>query len=144
MAYVDGFLIPVPTKNLAAYKKMAQKAGEGWMAHGALDYKECVAEDMIAEGMSSTFPKALKTKPSETVVFSWIVYASKADRAKIIKKVMADPRLEKMMDPNNSPFDPTKMLYGGFDVIVDMKPEKKTAAKKAVKKKTAAKKKARR
>jgi uncharacterized protein YbaA (DUF1428 family) len=134
----------VPTKNLAAYKKMAQKAGEVWMAHGALDYKECVAEDMIAEGMSSTFPKALKTKPSETVVFSWIVYASKADRAKIIKKVMADPRLEKMMDPNKSPFDPTKMLYGGFDVIVDMKPEKKTAAKKAVKKKTAAKKKARR
>jgi uncharacterized protein YbaA (DUF1428 family) len=144
MAYADGFLIPVPTKNLAAYRKMAEAAGKVWMEHGALDYKECVAEDMTAEGMSSTFPKALKTKPSETVVFSWIIYASKADRAKIIKKVMADPRLEKMMDPNKSPFDPTKMLYGGFDVIVDMKPEKKAAAKKAVKKKTAAKKKARR
>lgn len=144
MAYTDGFLIPVPTKNLTAYRKMAEAAGKVWMEHGALDYKECVGEDMTAEGMSSTFPKTLKTKPSETVVFSWIVYASKADRNKIIKKVMADPRLAKMMDPNKSPFDPAKMLYGGFDVIVDMKPEKKAAAKKAVKKKSAAKKKSRR
>lgn len=145
MAYADGFLIPVPTKNLAAYRKMADAAGKVWMEHGALDYKECAGEDMTAEGMDSTFPKALKTKPSETVVFSWIVYASKAERDRIIKLVMADPRLAKMMDPKKSPFDPSKMLYGGFDVIVDGAPAaapKKAKAKKAPpKKKTPAKKK---
>lgn len=145
MAYADGFLIPVPTKNLAAYRKMSEAAGKVWMEHGALDYKECVGEDMTAEGMSSTFPKTLGTKPSETVVFSWIVYASKAERARIIKKVMADERLAKMMDPKKSPFDPTKMLYGGFDVLVDMAPSAapKRAKAKAAPKKTAKKKKAR-
>jgi uncharacterized protein YbaA (DUF1428 family) len=145
MAYADGFLIPVPTKNLAAYRKMAEAAGKVWMEHGALDYKECAGEDMTAEGMDSTFPKALKTKPSETVVFSWIVYASKSERDRIIKLVMADERLAKMMDPKKSPFDPTKMLYGGFNVIVDMLPAKaaakKAKAKKAPPKKSAAKKK---
>lgn len=143
MAYADGFLIPVPTKNLAAYRKMSEAAGKVWMEHGALDYKECAAEDMTAEGMSSTFPEALKTKASETVVFSWIVYASKAERNRIIKLVMADERLAKMMDPKKSPFDPRKMLYGGFNVIVDMAPAAKRAkTRKTLSKKTAKKKKA--
>lgn len=141
MAYADGFLIPVPTKNLAAYKKMSQKAGEVWMEHGALDYKECTGDDMNAEGMSTTFPQLLKLKDDHTVVFSWIVYASKAERKRILKLVMADPRLAKMMDPKNSPFDPKQMLYGGFSVIVDMAPiaapkraKKKAPPKKAKKK----------
>ncbi|MGD9981281.1 MAG: DUF1428 domain-containing protein [Hyphomonadaceae bacterium] len=144
MAYVDGFLIPVPTKNLAAYKKMSQKAGVVWMEHGALDYKECAGDDMDIEGMSTSF-KTFTSKSSETVVFSWIVYASKAERARILKNVMADPRLNDMMNAKNHPFDPKKMLYGGFNVIVDMAPNAAPKrAKKAVKKKPAVKKKARR
>lgn len=149
MAYTDGFVIPVPTKNLPAYRKMAEAAGKVWMEHGALDYKECVGDDLNAEGMLTTFPKAMKAKSSESIVFSWITYASKAERDRIIKLVMADPRLAKMMDPKKSPFDPSKMLYGGFNVIVDMAPNagpKRAAAKKKAtpKKKTAAKKKSRR
>jgi uncharacterized protein YbaA (DUF1428 family) len=141
MAYVDGFLIPVPTKNLAAYRKMSQLAGEVWMAHGALDYKECVGDDLSPEGMTATFPNTLKTKTDHSIVFSWIVYASKADRTRILKKVMADPRLQASMDPKKSPFDVKKMLYGGFDVIVDMAPAKKAARKAPPKKKIAKKKK---
>ncbi len=142
MAYADGFLIPVPTKNLAAYRKLSQQAGEIWMEYGALDYKECVGDDMNVDGMSTSFPKAMKLKNKETLVFSWIVYASKADRKRILKQVMADPRLDGMMDGKNAPFDPNKMLYGGFDVIVDMAPAKAPAKKAAAKKKTARKKKA--
>lgn len=146
MAYTDGFLIPVPTKNLAAYRKMSQMAGEVWMDHGALDYKECVAEDMNAKGMKQTFPQALKLKSDHTLVFSWIVYASKAERNRIIKVVMKDERLSGM-SMETSPFDPTRMLYGGFDVIVDMAPsaaaKKKKAVKKAMPKKAAKKKKSR-
>ncbi len=149
MAYVDGFLIPVPTKNLAAYKKMSQKAGGVWMDHGALDYKECAGDDMNAEGMGTrtTFPKALKINSNETVVFSWITYASKAERTRILKGVMADPRLADMIAGKNSPFDPKKMLYAGFNVIVDMAPNvapKRSAARRAMPKKKTAKKKARR
>jgi uncharacterized protein YbaA (DUF1428 family) len=130
MAYVDGFLLPVPTKNLAAYRKMSQKAGEVWMEHGALDYKECAGDEMNIEGMgaATTFPKTLKLKAGQTVVFSWIVYASKAERNRILKKVMADPRLEKMMDPKNPPFDHKQMRYGGFEAIVDMAPAKRKKA----------------
>ena len=144
MAYADGFLIPVPTKNLAAYRKMSQKAGVVWMEHGALDYKECAGDDMAPEGVSATFPQVLKAKGDHTIIFSWIVYASKAERKRILKLVMADPRLAKMMDPKNSPFDPKQMLYGGFDVIVDMAPNvaPKRKAKKAPPKKAKAKKKA--
>lgn len=133
MAYADGFLIPVPTKNLAAYKKMSQKAGAVWMEHGALDYKECTGDDLAPEGTTATFPKMLNVGDDYTVVFSWIVYASKAERKRILKQVMADPRLAKMMDPKQSPFDPAKMLYGGFSVIVDMAPNvaPKRKAKKA-------------
>jgi uncharacterized protein YbaA (DUF1428 family) len=139
MAYVDGFLIPVPTKNLAAYRKMSQKAGEVWMEWGALDYKECVGDDLIPEGMgasatSATFPNTLKLKSDHSVVFSWIVYASKAERKRILKQVMADPRLTAMMEGKDHPFDPKRMLYGGFNVIVDMAPNaapKRAKAKKA-------------
>lgn len=129
MTYVDGFLIPVPAKSLAAYRKMAQKAGEIWMEYGALDYKECVGEELAPKGMVSTFPKTLKTKRSDAIVFSWIVYASKAERNRVMNLVMADPRLAKM--PSPMPFDLKRMLCGGFDVIVDMAPAaaKRRAAK---------------
>src|SRR5262245_53166071 len=145
MAYADGFLIPVPTKNLAAYRKMSQKAGEVWMEHGALDYKECAGDDMNADGMATTFPKALSIPDDHTVIFSWVVYASKAERKRILKQVMADPRLANMMGGKETPFDPKRMLYGGFSVIVDMAPAAapKRAKKKAPPKKVA-KKKARR
>jgi uncharacterized protein YbaA (DUF1428 family) len=113
------------------------------MEHGALDYKECVGDDLKAEGV--TFPKTLGVGDDHTVVFSWIVYASKAERTRILKKVLADPRMAKMMDPKNSPFDLARMLYGGFNVIVDMAPakapakaKKKAPAKKAAKKKKTA------
>jgi uncharacterized protein YbaA (DUF1428 family) len=138
MAYVDGFLLPVPTKNLAAYRRLSQKAGEVWMEHGALDYKECAGDEMTIKGMgtATTFPETLKLKAGHTVVFSWIVYASKAERNRILKKVMADPRLQGMMNPKDPPFDHKQMRYGGFDVIVDMAPAKR---KKAPSKKRAAK-----
>jgi uncharacterized protein YbaA (DUF1428 family) len=148
MAYVDGFLLPVPTKNLAAYRKMSQQAGEVWMEHGALDYKECVGDDLDVQGMTASFvtnsfPKMMKLKPGNALVFSWIVYASKAERTRILKKVMADPRLQA---PGKMPFDPKQMLYGGFNVIVDMAPNTtpKRVKKSAAKKKAAAKRKARR
>lgn len=131
MAYVDGFLIPVRAKNLAAYRKMALKAGEIWMEYGALDYKECVGDDLAAEGMTSTFPKTLKTKRGDAIVFSWIVYASKAERNRIQKLVMADARLAKM--PSPMPFEPRHMLYGGFEVIVDLAPAGRKRAAKAKK-----------
>lgn len=133
MAYVDGFLIPVPAKNLAAYRRMSRKAGDVWMEYGALDYKECVGEELAPKGMVSTFPKALKTKRGEAIVFSWIVYASKADRNRIVNLVMADPRLAKM--PSPMPFDLKQMLYGGFDVLVDMAPA--AAKRRSAKKKSA-------
>jgi len=137
MAYADGFLIPVPTKNLAAYRKMSQKAGEVWMDHGALDYKECVGDDLSHQSMTASFEKTLGLKRGESVVFSWILYKDRAHRDRVNKKVMADPRLAEMMNMKNSPFDPKRMNYGGFDVIVDMAPAK---ARKAPPKKKAAKK----
>lgn len=115
--YVDGFVLPVPKKNLAAYRSMAQKASKLWREHGALDYRECVGEDLnVKVGMP--FPKQLKTKPTETVVFAYIVYKSRAHRDKVCAKVMKDPRIAAMCDPENMPFDCAKMLYGGFQTIV--------------------------
>lgn len=137
MAYADGFLIPVPTKNLAAYRKMSEAAGKVWMEHGALDYKECAGDDLSQQSMTASFAKTLGTKRGETVVFSWILYKDRAHRDRVNKKVMADPRLAAMMDMKNSPFDPKRMNYGGFEVFVDMAPAK---AKRAPPKKTAAKK----
>jgi len=117
MAYVDGFLLPVPKKKIQAYRRMAQKAGKIWKEHGALDYKECVGDDLFIKG-TKPFPRQLKVKPGEAVVFSWIVYRSRAQRDRVNKKVMSDPRLANMMDPKAMPFDPKRMLYGGFKVLV--------------------------
>src|SRR4030042_5601470 len=104
MAYVDGFIVPVPKKNLAAYRTMARKAGKVWREYGALEFKECVADD-VKMGKWTSFPRSVKRKPNETVMFSYIVYKSRRDRDKINAKVMKDPRLAKMMDGTNVPFD---------------------------------------
>ena len=116
MTYVDGFVIPVPKKQLAAYKKISAKAGKIWKEFGALDYKECVGDDLKVK-WGTPFLKLAKAKPGETVVFSWITYKSKAQRDRINKKVMNDPRLK--MDGKSMPFDMKRMTYGGFKVFVD-------------------------
>jgi uncharacterized protein YbaA (DUF1428 family) len=115
--YVDGFVIPIPKKNLAAYKKMAATAGKVWMEHGALAYFECVGED-LTPGFGLPFPKLCKSKPDETIVFSFIVYKSRAQRDRVNKKVMADPRMAAACDPKNMPFEVKKMACGGFEAIV--------------------------
>ena len=121
MAYVDGFLLPVPRRNVEAYRRIARKAGKVWREHGALEYRECVGDDLNVKGMGITFPRRLKVKPGETVVFSWITYKSRAHRDKVNAKVMKDPRLAKMMnDPKAMPFDTKRMAYGGFKVLVDL------------------------
>ena len=117
MAYVDGFVVPVPKKNLKAYRAMARKASVVWKDHGALDYKECVADD-VKVGKWTSFPRSVKRKKNETVVFSYIVYKSRADRDRCIAKVMKDKRLAAMMDPKKMPFDGKRMIYGGFKVTV--------------------------
>ena len=119
MSYVDGFVMPVPEARLADYKKMAKVGAKVWMDHGALAYTECVADD-VKPGKVTSFPQAVKLKPGEVVVFSWIVYKSRRDRDKIMKKVMEDPRLAKYMDPKNMPFDGKRMFWGGFKPIVEM------------------------
>ncbi len=118
MPYVDGFIVPVPKKSLQAYRRMAQKAGKVWRDHGALEYRESVADD-VKVGKWTSFPRSVKRKPNETVVFSWIVYKSRGDRDRILKKVMKDKRLAKMMDPKAMPFDAKRMIYGGFKIMVD-------------------------
>lgn len=115
--YVDGFILPVPRKNIQAYRKMAQKAARVWRDHGALDYVECVADD-VKVGKVTSFPQSVKLKAGETVVFAWIVYKSRAHRDKVLKNVMADPRLKDMMDPRAMPFDGKRMIYGGFGVLL--------------------------
>jgi uncharacterized protein YbaA (DUF1428 family) len=116
--YVDGFLLPVPKKKVDAYRTMARKAGKVWRDHGAVEFRECVGDD-LNQKWGSNFPKLLKTKPSETVFFSWIVFKSRKDRDRINKKVMKDPRLAKMMDSKSMPFDMKRMAMGGFKVVVD-------------------------
>jgi uncharacterized protein YbaA (DUF1428 family) len=118
MNYVDGFLLPVPQKNLEIYRKMSQMAGKVWREHGALEYFECAGDDLKIAKVAS-FLKAAQAKPSETVIFSWIVYKSRAHRDKVNKKVMKDPRIANMMKDKDMPFDPKRMCYGGFKVIVD-------------------------
>jgi uncharacterized protein YbaA (DUF1428 family) len=120
MPYVDGFVVPVPKKNLDAYRKIALKAGKIWMEHGALEFKECVAED-VKPGKLTSFPQSVKLKPDEVVVFSYIVYRNRAARDKINKKVMEDPRLKSMMEGKDMPFDGKRMVYGGFETLVDLK-----------------------
>ena len=117
MPYVDGFVIPVPKKKLAAYRSMARKAGKVWREYGALDYKECVADD-VKMGKRTSFPRSVKKKPNETVVFSYIVYKSRAHRDKVNAKVMKDKRIAGMMDMSAMPFDVKRMVFGGFKVLV--------------------------
>lgn len=117
MPYVDGFVLVVPTKNIKAYKKLAAVGAKVWKEHGALEYRECVGDDMnVPCGLK--FPKLAKAKAGETVVFSWILYRSKADRNRINARVMKDPRLAASCDPKNMPFDVKKMSWGGFKVLV--------------------------
>jgi uncharacterized protein YbaA (DUF1428 family) len=118
MLYVDGYVLPVPKKNLKAYARMAQKAAKIWKEHGALEIRECAGDDFTCE-FAIPFPKQIKLKPGETVVFSWIVFKSRAQRDRVNAKVMADPRLASMMDPKSMPFDCKRMVYGGFTVLVD-------------------------
>jgi len=117
MSYVDGFIVPVPRKNLPAYRRMARKAGKVWREYGALDYKEWISDD-VKVGKLTSFPRSVKLKPGEIVVFSWIVYKSRADRDRINAKVMKDPRLADMMDLKSMPFDGKRLIYGGFKKLV--------------------------
>ncbi len=119
MRYVDGFVIPVPRKNLEAYRRMARTAGKVWMEHGALQYLECSGDD-LASKFGTPFAKLTKTKRGETVVFSWILYKSRAHRDKVNAKVMSDPRMLDMMKMAKMPFDGKRMTYGGFKAMVDM------------------------
>jgi uncharacterized protein YbaA (DUF1428 family) len=118
MPYVDGFIVPVPKKNVEAYRRMARKAGKVWRDHGALEFRECVGDDLKVK-MGVSFTKGIRLKPRETVMFSWIVYKSRAHRDRVNAKVMKDPRLATMMDPKAMPFDVKRMWYGGFKVLVD-------------------------
>lgn len=118
MKYVDGFVLPVPTKNLPAYRRMAQKAAKVWREHGALECRECAGDDLKVK-FCVPFPRLVKPRHGETVLFSWIVFKSRAHRDSVNAKVMKDPRLAKMMDPKNMPFDCKRMVYGGFKVLVD-------------------------
>ncbi len=117
--FVDGFVIPVPKKSIKTYREIAAKAGKVWREYGALDYKECVGADLNIKGMLS-FTKLAKARPSETVVFSYIVYKSRAHRDRVNAKVMKDPRIAKMMEGKKMPFDLKRMAYGGFKTIVDL------------------------
>ena len=119
MAYVDGFVLAVPKKKLKAYRAMATQAGKVWREYGALDYKECIADD-VKPGRHTSFPQAVKLKPGEAVWFSWIVYRNRKHRDSVNKKVMKDKRLAPMMDPKKLPFDGKRMFWGGFKVVVDL------------------------
>lgn len=117
MKYVDGFIIPVPKKEVAAYRRLASRAGKIWREHGALEYLECVADD-VKVGKYTSFPRSVKLKANEVVVFSYIVFKSRAQRDRVNAKVMKDPRLAKMMTPEGVPFDVKRMIYGGFKTLV--------------------------
>jgi uncharacterized protein YbaA (DUF1428 family) len=119
MSYVDGFVLPVPKKATQAYLRIARKAGKVWRDHGALQYLECIADD-VKWGKRTSFPRSVKRKDSETVWFSFIVYKSRKHRDAVLKKVMKDKRLAAMMDPKKMPFDARRMIYGGFKTMVDV------------------------
>ncbi len=119
MAYVDGFVLPVPKRNLRAYRRMARKAGRIWREHGALEFRECVADD-VRPGKHTSFPQSVKLRRGETVMFSWIVFKSRAQRDRINAKAMKDKRLAGMMNSNAVPFDAKRMIWGGFRLLVDL------------------------
>ena len=116
--YVDGFVIPIPKKNVAAYLVIARKAGRIWRELGALEYRECVGDDLGAKG-AAMFPRMAKARKGETVVFSWIVYKSRAHRDRVNAKVLKDPRMAPMMDLKKMPFDGKRLIYGGFEMVID-------------------------
>jgi uncharacterized protein YbaA (DUF1428 family) len=117
--YVDGFIMPVPKKKVAAYRQMARKAGKVWREHGAIAYVECIADD-VKPGKLTSFPQAVKLKSNEVVWFSWIVYKSRRHRDQVNAKVMKDKRLAGMMNPEAMPFDAKRMIFGGFKVVIDL------------------------
>lgn len=117
--YVDGFVLPVPKKNVPAYRRMAQASGKIWREYGALEFRECVGDDLKTQMGLLSFPRLGRLRRGETVFFSWIVYKSRAHRDIVNKKVMKDPRIAKMMQQGPMPFDPKRMAYGGFRVLVD-------------------------
>ena len=117
--YVDGFVLPVPKRKVEAYRAMARKAGKVWREHGALEFVECMADD-VKPGKHTSFPQSVKLKKDEVVVFSWIVYPSRSARNRINAKVMKDPRLADMMDPKALPFDGKRMFWGGFKPLVQL------------------------
>jgi len=119
MAYVDGFVVPVPKNNIEKYREIATKAGKVWREHGALEYRECVADD-VKPGEVTSFPQSVNLKDDETVVFAYIVFNSRAHRDEVNAKVMSDPRLAEMMDMNNMPFDGKRMFWGGFETLVEV------------------------
>jgi uncharacterized protein YbaA (DUF1428 family) len=116
--YVDGFVLPVPKKKMAVYRSMAQKASKIWRKHGALEYCECVGDDLAVK-FGMPFPKGIKSKPGETIVFAYIVYKSRVHRDQVNARVMKDPQLGQGCDPKDMPFDCARMLYGGFKSIVE-------------------------
>jgi uncharacterized protein YbaA (DUF1428 family) len=117
--YVDGFVIPVPKRNVQMYRRMAQKAGKVWIEHGALEFRECIGDDLKVKGMTP-FPRVARARRGDTVFFSWIVYKSRAHRDRVNAKVMKDPRIANMTDEKAMPFDTKRMVYGGFKVLVDL------------------------
>jgi uncharacterized protein YbaA (DUF1428 family) len=118
MKYVDGYVLPVPKKNLQAYRRMAQKAGKVWREHGALEYRECVGDDLSVK-FGVPFPRMIKLKPGETVIFAWVVFKSRAHRDRVNAKVLKDPRITNSCNPKSMPFDVKRMVYGGFKILVD-------------------------
>lgn len=118
MAYVDGFVIPLPKDKVAEYRQIAARAGEVWKEHGALEYRECLGDDLAPHGMQP-FGRAVDATADETVIFAWITFRSREHRDEVNAKVMADPRLADSMAPEAMPFDASRMLYGGFSVLVD-------------------------
>ena len=118
MHYFDGFVVPVPRKKLDAYRRMAKTASKVWREHGAREYVECIADD-VKPGKVTSFPQSVKLKPGETVVFAYVVYKSRAQRDRVMAKVMKDPRLANMMDPKKMPFDAKRMFWGGFKGLIE-------------------------
>ncbi len=116
MSYVDGYVLPVPKDKISAYRRLARQAGTIWREHGALEYRECVGDDLEIDGMLS-FPQGIQAQTGETIIFAWIVFRSKAHRDRVNAKVMQDPRLANM-NPQSMPFDCKRMLYGGFKTLV--------------------------
>ena len=119
MSYVDGYVVPLPKKNVDAYREVAMKSGAIWREHGALQFHECIADD-VKPGKLTSFPQSVNLKSDETVVFSWIVYESRAHRDEVNEKVMKDPRMADMMKPESLPFDGKRLIYGGFEELIDL------------------------